>query len=317
MSSRSAASVLAATTKRCAAPTPTASRLPMHSRSSFSTTPHNQKTTLLRQKMYKYMTSMRGSKFQTEIEAPTYLGDLPNQPFPLNPFFRSEAVLTDSKKNAIYDMVTREKQSLKAVSAKHGVDVRRVAAVIRLGAIERDWRAKGKQLATPYAKALRRYLPQTFPDEQHEPINELHVHKLTMQQLFVPVSESREFSRKDAAKAFHRSMLSPDERSPHPELITMEKDVLRQMKRGDALQKFRNTTRAQEDAMLAREEQRRVEEENKTARIETPRFEFRFKDVVIDVAGKSGRGRKAIGMRYGVPFNDRKKGAVKIPTSMP
>jgi hypothetical protein len=98
---------------------------------------------------------MRGSKFQTEIEAPTYLGDLPNQPFPLNPFFRSEAVLTDSKKNAIYDMVTREKQSLKAVSAKHGVDVRRVAAVIRLGAIERDWRAKVRQTSS--------HLPPSLP----------------------------------------------------------------------------------------------------------------------------------------------------------
>lgn len=165
------------------------------------------------------------------------------------------------------------------------------------------------------------YLPQTrYSDDwkaSHEPINDLHIHKLTMQQLFVPVSESREFSRKDAAAAFHRRMLSPDARSPHPELIQKAKDELRGVSGSDSLRKFHETTRQQEDALIAKEEKRREDAEAKTARIDTGRFEFRFKDVVIDVAGKSGRGRNAIGMRYGVPFNDRKKGAVKIPTSVP
>ena len=67
---------------------------------------------------------------------------------------------------------------------------------------------KGKQLATPYAKAVMKMLPKTHYNEgeeniPHEPINEIHVHNLTLQQLFTPVSESRHFTREDAAKAFH------------------------------------------------------------------------------------------------------------------
>lgn len=170
-------------------------------------------------------------------------------------------------------------------------------------------------MATPYAKVLQNLLPQTKEGNQHEPTNELHVHKLSMQQLFVPVSESREFTRKDAAKAFHRDLLTPDARSPHPELIQMEKSIRKGVDRAEAVKQHRVSTKEREDAEATLREELRVHEENQMARIQTPRFEFRFRDVNVEVAGKDGRGRKAIGMRYGVPFNDRRKGAVKIPTT--
>lgn len=264
--------------------------------------------------MYQWVT-MRGKNFKEAPEYPTHLGSLPNQPFPWNPFFRSDRVLSPELKKTITKRVNQENWSLKAVSADMGIDVRRVAAVLRMEAIEEDFRAKGKQLATPFAKVLEGMLPQTKSGKQHEPINELHVHKLSMQQLFVPVSESREFSRKDAAKAFHRDLLTPDARSPHPELIKMEKAVGRGVDRATAQQEHRLSTKEREDAQATQREERRVHEENQMARIQTPRFEFRFRDVNVEVAGKDGRGRKAIGMRYGVPFNDRRKGAVKIPTT--
>ena len=36
----------------------------------------------------------------------------------------------------------------------------------------------------------------------------------------------------------------------------------------------------------------------------------------VDDAGKDGRSRKGTGWRYGVPFYDRRRGEVKIPTKV-
>lgn len=164
-------------------------------------------------------------------------------------------------------------------------------------------------------------LPQTILRKEaqipHEPINEIHVHKLTMQQLFVPVSESRQFTREDAAKAFHRNMLSADQRSPLKELVTMRKSIDSGVKPAEAFGKFQETTRAEEDRLIEKERRRLEKAEEKTTRVDTGRFEFRFKEMNVEAAGKDGRGRKAVGWRYGVPFYDRKKGEFKLPTSVP
>lgn len=151
----------------------------------------------------------------------------------------------------------------------------------------------------------------------HEPVNEIHVHKLTMQQLFVPVSESRHFTRSDAAKAFHDTMLSVDARSPQPELIKMEREILQGKTRQESLAKFKVATQKEEDRVaqrIAREAQR---EEEATTRVATDRYEFRFKEINADDVGRTGRSRKGTGWRYGAPFDDRKRGLVKIPTSVP
>lgn len=184
-------------------------------------------------------------------------------------------------------------------------------------------RKQGKKLATPYAKAVMGMLPKTSYREgekntPHEPVNEIHVHKLTMQQLFVPVSESRHFTREDAARAFHDGMLSVDARSPQPELIQMERDIIEgKATRPESLARFREATQKEEDRVaqrIAREQQR---EEAATTRVATDRYEFRFKEINADDVGRNGRSRRGTGWRYGAPFDDRKRGLVKIPTSVP
>lgn len=176
-------------------------------------------------------------------------------------------------------------------------------------------------MAKPYARAMLNLLPTTSyaPGRQpiHEPVNEIHVHKLTTQQLFVPVSESRQFTREDAAKAFHRNLLSADARSPHPELIELQKRNLAGVPAEENVAKFNADTKAEEDALVEKLERRAAEEEERTTRVDTGRFEYRFKDINMEVVGKNGRGRKAAGWRYGVPFDDRRKGQIKIPTSVP
>lgn len=62
------------------------------------------------------------------------------KPFPLNPQFVSESILSEELRNEIYERVVVKKKSVRAVSVELGVDMRRVAAVVRLVALERKWR---------------------------------------------------------------------------------------------------------------------------------------------------------------------------------
>ncbi|KAJ0296136.1 hypothetical protein COL5a_011473 [Colletotrichum fioriniae] len=295
------------------------------SRCAFSTTPIQSRRSKLQHRMHDFFKSNRGAKLKESDHGVNYLSGSRDQPFPMNPFFRSEPVLSENLRQEVYRRVTVAKESLKLVSAELGIDVRRVAAVVRMMEIEKQWIKERKPLARPYAKAIMSMLPQTnfantangVPQKPHEPVNEIHVHKLTMQQLFVPVSESRQFNREDAAKAFHRNMLSIDDRSPHKELIDMRRAAANGGDRATLTRKFRAETRAQEDRLVERERKRLEKVEEETTRVDTGRFEFRFKEMNVETVGKNGRSRGGVGWRYGVPFYDRRKGETKIPTSVP
>ncbi|KAI3534696.1 hypothetical protein CABS01_12952 [Colletotrichum abscissum] len=293
------------------------------SRCAFSTTPVQSRRSKAQHRMHEFFKLGRGAKLRDSENGVYYLGGSRDQPFPMNPFFRSEPVLSERLRDEVYRRVTVAKQSLKLVSAELGIDVRRVAAVVRMKEIEKQWVTERKPLARPYAQAIMSMLPQTYLSDAgrdqrpHEPVNEIHVHKLTMQQLFVPVSESRQFNREDAAKAFHRNMLSIDDRSPHKELIDMRRAAANGGDRAELTRKFRAETRAQEDRLVERERKRLEKVEEETTRVDTGRFEFRFKEMNVETVGKNGRSRGGVGWRYGVPFYDRRKGETKIPTSVP
>ncbi|OAA35433.1 Ribosomal protein S35, mitochondrial [Metarhizium rileyi] len=289
---------------------------------SFSSTPYREKMSRARQQMYQWLKSREGQELAVGGRGPRYLGPFQDQPFPQNPLFRSQPVLDEQTRELIWEKITQRGESIKAVSAEMGVDVRRVAAVVRLKEVERQWVKDGNKLAIPYAKAVMSMLPKTSfregeKNEPHEPVNEVHVHKLTMQQLFVPVSESRQFTREDAAKAFHETMLSADARSPQPQLIKMERDILKGMSREESKAKFEAAVQKEEDAVAMKLSQEKAKEEQTTTRIKTDRYEFRFKEIVVDDVGRDGRSRKGTGWRYGAPFDDRKRGVIKIPTSVP
>lgn len=292
---------------------------------SFTSTRCCEKMTKARYDMVQWLKGRDGSQLASPAGRPNYIGPFEDQPFPNNPLFRSQAVLDDTTRELIWLKIMQRGESIKAVSAEMGVDVRRVAAVVRLKEVQREWEAQGKWLAKPYAKAVMKMLPKTAYVEggentPHEPINEIHVHKLTMQQLFVPVSESRHFTREDAAKAFHDKMLSADKRSQQPELIKMEREVLQsngKISREERLEAWKEEMQNQEVKIAEALAKADAEEAKKTTKVKTDRFEFRFKEVSADDVGVDGKSRKGTGWRYGVPHEDRKRGQVKIPTSVP
>ncbi|EXJ79658.1 hypothetical protein A1O3_07938 [Capronia epimyces CBS 606.96] len=285
------------------------------------------------------------------------------RPFPLNHTFISQSILSDELREEIWKRVRVDGKSVRQVSVEMGVDMRRIAAVVRLVEVERRMVAEGKSLAIPYARAIQSMVPvnklnpQTRkPVEEHEPINDLEQHPMTYRQIFWPTSESRAFTRTDAGRVFSGAPRLPDEqergqdgkpllepwqdttpeivgkpghehpvlkpadaRIPHPHLVAYEKDKLDPTIKSHEVRARYVERLQQEDAKRKAiiERQARIEEKKKI-RIETDRWQF----VVTEVratrtgTGLDGRGTKAPGFRYGVPSQERKKGQVKIPTSV-
>lgn len=72
-------------------------------------------------------------------------------PFPMNRQFRSQAVLSEELKDAIWRRVMEEGRSVRDTSAVLNVEMRRVAAVVRLKAVEKEWE---EQVCNPFANTF-------------------------------------------------------------------------------------------------------------------------------------------------------------------
>jgi hypothetical protein len=150
----------------------------------------------------------------------------------------------------------------------------------------------------------------------HESINDLFVHPSTRKQLFLSTSESRQFTRADAARAFSPTLLPADDRIPHPELITLEREHLAGLTRQERFERQVARDAAAAKAKAKEEEKKAHYEATKIRVVPGRRWDFKFEDVSVEKAGRDGRGRDAVGVRYGTVHMDRKRGQVKIPTSV-
>jgi hypothetical protein len=178
-------------------------------------------------------------------------------------------------------------------------------------------------LAVPYSKAIHNMLPETRiageGEKQlpHEPINEIPMHPFTMGQLFIPVSESRQFTREDAAKAFHDHLLPADERSYQKELIDAERAIAGGKSRAEAMEEYSQNVRKVEEEHAAVVAERAAKNAARITTYETGRAAYRIQDIKVEDAGRNGKSPRGVGWRYGAPHQDRKRGLVKIPTSVP
>jgi hypothetical protein len=160
--------------------------------------------------------------------------------------------------------------------------------------------------------------------QPHESINDLPTHPKTLQQLFVPVPESRTFTRADAAKAFDPELGTPDERIPHPDLVTIVREKNEGLSPTDIMARQQARDAVSEEKRVARE-LRRERIVKKSIKIVPSadqggiggRWDWKFTDIKVEDAGDDGRGKKGVGARYGLPHQDRKRGLIKIPTSVP
>ena len=66
-----------------------------------------------------------------------------------------------------------------------------------------------------------------------------------------------------------------------------------------------------------KKEQKRLDwERDNVVVVPGQRWDFRFQHISVEEAGRDGRGKRGVGWRYGAPHEDRKRGQVKIPTSV-
>lgn len=177
---------------------------------------------------------------------------------------------------------------------------------------------QGKRLAIPYQRAVLSMLPTTpfnpnFP-RAHESINDLPVHQDTLPQIFHPVSESRAFTREDAAAVFSPTLLPPDVRIPHPELVVIQKEELAGVSEAQRIENFKKRLELEAEEQRKKERERSAREQTKI--VQGRRWDFRFKEISVEDVGSDGRGRAGVGWRYGVPHADRKRGQIKIPRSV-
>ncbi|KAG4434493.1 hypothetical protein IFR05_010036 [Cadophora sp. M221] len=234
------------------------------------------------------------------------------RPFPLNVAFTSPPVLGGMLKEEIWFRIMVEGKSVREVSAELGVEMARVGAVVRLKEIEKEW-----ERIIAVSKMLPKTMLSTPGKKQyaHETINDLPVHRATGQQIWHPTSESRRFTRVDAAKVFDDKLLPADARVPHPELTVMQKEFMedltfeQQQERAAARDSLAEKKRAVKAA-------RQAKKEAAIKKVDTGRWEFHITDINVDAAGKTGRGHKGVGWRYGQPHDDRTRGKIKIPTSV-
>ncbi|KAK0618639.1 hypothetical protein DIS24_g11669 [Lasiodiplodia hormozganensis] len=239
-------------------------------------------------------------------------------PFPLNKQFYSQPVLSEELRERIYKAVVEDNLPLSIASTSYKVSMERVAAVVRLKTMEKQWEEQGKPMAKPYSKAVLGMLPTTWlarnlaSQPEHESIADLPVHPATRQQLFWPTSESRRFTRTDAAAAFAPGLLPADKRIPHPDLVAAERDEFAGLAWDERIQRqhVRNARHAQEK--LKREAKAR-EVAARTTRVPGRRWDFKIQDFSIEQVGRDGKNPGGVGWRYGAPHEDRKRGQIKIP----
>ena len=85
--------------------------------------------------------TVQGARVTNPKDGPPLPKERPEDlmPFPMNRQFRSQSVLSEELKDEIYERIMEEGSSVRNVSAILGVEMNRVAAVVRLKAVEKQW----------------------------------------------------------------------------------------------------------------------------------------------------------------------------------
>lgn len=112
-----------------------------------STTNREQRITRARQMLFRWLNS-KGQQYRQPAENTTnYVMPIKSppefednvHPFHLNFAFLSQPILSEEMREDIWSRVMRDGKSVRDVSTALGIEMRRVAAVVRLKEVEKDW----------------------------------------------------------------------------------------------------------------------------------------------------------------------------------
>lgn len=119
------------------------STIPSASRSFSATTSRSvaRNVSVAKQRYLEWM-KRRGKHLRHhKLNSTNYISDKAEAetPFPSNPAFKSYPVLSENAREMIYQRVIENEDPIMVVSADLGIDHRRVAAVVRMKAVEKEW----------------------------------------------------------------------------------------------------------------------------------------------------------------------------------
>ena len=162
---------------------------------SFSTTTSRQRRTapLAKQRMQDWL-KKRGKDLKTHNPGQTnYIGGETGsrlRPFPSNPAFISQPVLSEEARETIWQKVMVDWEGIKAVSAELGVDQRRVAAVVRMKEIEKDWQKSVRSGPSTPTRLIPSFV--FYDDTQKNSISLEDAHTKTwLQKSFASLSDGK------------------------------------------------------------------------------------------------------------------------------
>lgn len=125
------------------------------------------------------------------------------QPFPLNPYSKTNYMISDELKLQLFDDIENKGMSSQQVSQQYGLKIPRVEAIVRLVKIEQKWENKNmidpnlKNMASTLYKMLPLFKPEHV--ERRENLSEIPVPPKTLKSRFVTIAESEPFGPVDAA----------------------------------------------------------------------------------------------------------------------
>lgn len=117
----------------------------------FSATAAPQAQTKLRRQMFEWLENEGAvlkhhipgeTNYVTRLKQRGNEGTEKPRPFPNNQNFFSEPVLSEELRNEVYNRVVEQKKSPRVVSVELGIDMKRIAAVVRLVELENRQRAQ-------------------------------------------------------------------------------------------------------------------------------------------------------------------------------
>jgi hypothetical protein len=100
-------------------------------------------------------------------QRPGFDGPDSKRPFPNNQNFVSEPVLSEELRNEVYSRVVTKGQSLRVVSVDLGIDMQRIAAVVRLVELEKRQRKQVREHFPPFCPLSFRFFRTSLQSSTH------------------------------------------------------------------------------------------------------------------------------------------------------
>ncbi|KAI9478149.1 MAG: eukaryotic mitochondrial regulator protein-domain-containing protein [Benjaminiella poitrasii] len=144
-----------------------------------------------------------GAKYSRPAKGTTnYLG---STPFPNNPLFQPRPPLSDARRQEIYDTFTSDPENwtVRKLATKYGISLKRVEAVLKLKASEKELEMNGFALQKKFNKGMEQLMGVDHTmDLLKEPL--IDIFPNVGKPKFKTLNEDASFSPEDAAKVLNR-----------------------------------------------------------------------------------------------------------------